>query len=121
MKEENERRIFLKKVGLGSLGASAPSSFLFARSASEQYNRNIDKKALEPGNNLANQKYNTSYIGKYLDRVAFPIGGMGAGMFCLEGTGSISHMSIRHRPELYHTPNMFAAIAVKGIEKGAKV
>jgi len=42
---------------------------------------------------------------------------MGAGMFCLEGTGSISHMSIRHRPELYHTPNMFAAIAVKGIEK----
>ena len=42
------------------------------------------------------RNYNEPYSGKFLDRVAFPIGGMGAGMFCLEGTGAVSHMSVRH-------------------------
>jgi hypothetical protein len=35
-------------------------------------------------------EYNGSYSGKYLDRIAFPVGGMSAGMFCIDGTGSIS-------------------------------
>ena len=65
--------------------------------------------------------YNGYYEGKYLDRIAFPIGGMGAGMFCLEGTGAISHMSVRNNPEMYNEPCMFAAISVKGLENGAKV
>src|ERR1700754_2372356 len=69
----------------------------------------------------APHKYNGSYSGDYLQRVAFPIGGMGAGMFCLEGTGAISHMSIHHRPEIYNEPAIFAAISVKGNPKGAKV
>lgn len=68
-----------------------------------------------------NHNYNDYYTGKYLDRVAFPIGGIGAGMFCMEGTGSISHLSVRHRPELFNEPVCFAAISVKGYEKGAKV
>ena len=29
------------------------------------------------------------YEGKHLDQVAFPLGGTGAGMFCLEGTGAL--------------------------------
>ncbi|HLP73066.1 MAG TPA: GH116 family glycosyl hydrolase [Bacteroidales bacterium] len=66
-------------------------------------------------------EYNGSYTGQYLDRVAFPIGGIGSGMFCLEGTGAISHMSVRNRPEVFNEPCMFAAISVKGIENGAKV
>ncbi len=66
-------------------------------------------------------KYNESYSGEYLNRIAFPIGGMGAGMFCLEGTGAISHMSVRNRPEVFNEPCMFAAISVKGIENGTKV
>jgi uncharacterized protein (DUF608 family) len=65
--------------------------------------------------------YNSYYEGKYLDRIAFPIGGIGAGMFCLEGTGAISHMSVRNRPEIYNEPCMFAAISVKGVENGTKV
>lgn len=65
--------------------------------------------------------YKTSYEGENLNRVAFPIGGMGAGMFCLEGTGAISHMSVRHNPEIFNEPCMFGAIHVKGKEKGAKV
>lgn len=47
-------------------------------------------------------------------RVAFPVGGMGAGMFCLEGTGAVSHMSIRHHPEVFSEPVMFGALYVKG-------
>ncbi len=66
-------------------------------------------------------EYNGTYSGEYLNRIAFPVGGMGAGMFCIEGTGAISHMSVRNRPEVFNEPCMFAAISVKGIENGAKV
>ncbi|MQY79559.1 MAG: hypothetical protein GH151_10280 [Bacteroidetes bacterium] len=65
--------------------------------------------------------FNGSYSGEYLNRVAFPIGGIGAGMFCLEGTGAISHMSVRNRPEVFNEPCMFAAISLKGFKNGAKV
>ncbi len=50
----------------------------------------------------------------HLDRVAFPLGGIGAGMLCLEGTGALSHVSLRHRPEVTHEPQMFAALHVAG-------
>jgi len=65
--------------------------------------------------------FNDKYENEHLSRVAFPIGGMGAGMFCMEGSGAISHMSVRHRPEMFHEPCMFAAIHVKGIDNGSKV
>ena len=63
--------------------------------------------------NERNRIYNSSYSGKYNNRIAFPIGGIGAGMYCLEGTGYISHMSVWHRPEVFHEPGMFAALYVK--------
>ncbi len=66
-------------------------------------------------------EYNGSYSGEYLDRIAFPIGGIGAGMFCIEGSGAISHMSVRNRPEVFNEPCMFAAISVRGIENGSLV
>ncbi len=66
-------------------------------------------------------EYNGSYSGEYLSRIAFPIGGIGAGMFCIEGTGAISHMSVRNRPEVFNEPCMFAAISVKGLENGTKI
>ena len=47
--------------------------------------------------------------------------GIGTGMYCLEGTGYISHMSVWHRPEVFHEPGMFAALYVKGVCNGAKV
>ena len=70
---------------------------------------------------VKNHKYNESYSGSNTDRVAFPIGGMGAGMFCLEGTGAISEMSVRNHPDVFNEPCMFAAICLKGIKNGAKV
>jgi len=66
-------------------------------------------------------EFNGYYTGKYLDRIAFPIGGIGAGMFCLEGTGAISHMSVRNRPEVFNEPCMFAALSVKSQKNGTKV
>jgi uncharacterized protein (DUF608 family) len=59
-------------------------------------------------------RYNGSYIGEHLDRVAFPLGGIGAGMVCLEGTGALSHVSLRGRPEVFNEPLVFAALTVKG-------
>jgi uncharacterized protein (DUF608 family) len=65
--------------------------------------------------------FNTTYTGDRLNRIAFPMGGIGAGMICLEGTGAISHISVRHKPDVFHEPFMFAALAVSGLENGAKV
>jgi uncharacterized protein (DUF608 family) len=65
--------------------------------------------------------YNGPYCGPYLNRVAFPIGGIGTGMVCLEGTGAISHVSVRNKPEVFNEPHMYAAICIKGRENVAKV
>ena len=62
----------------------------------------------------SSREFNGPYRGKYLNRVAFPIGGIGAGMFCLEGTGAISHMSVRNSMEFFHEPTTFAAVCVLG-------
>ncbi|MFH1747185.1 MAG: GH116 family glycosyl hydrolase [Planctomycetota bacterium] len=63
---------------------------------------------------LTTHEYNGSYAGECLNRVAFPIGGLGAGMICLEGTGAISHVSVRNKMQFFHEPCSFAAICVKG-------
>jgi len=42
------------------------------------------------------------------------MGGFGAGMICLEGAGALSHVSLRHRPEVFNEPLMFGALYVKG-------
>lgn len=55
----------------------------------------------------------TIYTGKQLDRSAFPLGGIGAGMVALEGTGALSHVSLRHRPEVFNEPVIFSALYVK--------
>lgn len=65
--------------------------------------------------------YNGVYEGKYNSRIAFPLGGLGTGMYCMEGTGFFSHLSVRHQPDIYNEPMMFAAIHVKGCAEGTKV
>jgi uncharacterized protein (DUF608 family) len=59
-------------------------------------------------------RFNDAYCGRALDHIAFPLGGIGAGMLCLEGTGALSHVSLRHRPEVFHQPLMFSALWVRG-------
>ncbi|MBN1809558.1 MAG: hypothetical protein JW909_10865 [Planctomycetes bacterium] len=67
------------------------------------------------------RKYGEPYDGEYLDRVAFPLGGIGAGMVCIEGTGALSHLSVRNRPEVFNEPCTFAALCVKGNGNTARV
>ena len=107
MKEKKlSRRSFVRQSVLASMAIPAAGSILQGCN---------DVKPVKK------REFNAKYEDDYLNRIAFPIGGMGAGMFCMEGSGAISHMSVRHRPEIFHEPCMFAAIHVKGIENGSKV
>lgn len=54
------------------------------------------------------------WTGEKLDYWAFPMGGIGAGMICLEGRGSLSHLSLRHEMERFHEPFVFASVAIRG-------
>jgi hypothetical protein len=49
------------------------------------------------------------------------MGGMGAGMICLEGTGTLSHFSLRNKPEVFNEPCTFAAVCVRGSTNTARV
>lgn len=67
------------------------------------------------------REYNKGFAGEELSHIAFPIGGLGSGMFCIEGTGAISNLSFHHYPELFHEPCTFAAIHIDGATDGTKV
>jgi len=72
--------------------------------------------------NVNNQHdYNSYYSGKSLDYVAFPIGGIGAGMVCLDGNGAWSQLSIDNHPDVFNEPFAFAAISIPGLANGAKL
>ncbi len=102
------RRSFVQKSVMVSAGIPVAGALLQACAENE-------------GKATSKRAFNNKYENEYLNRIAFPIGGMGAGMFCLEGTGAISHMSIRHRPQIFNEPCVFAAIHVKGLPNGSKV
>ncbi|WP_119079996.1 GH116 family glycosyl hydrolase [Chitinophaga alhagiae] len=129
MKSSKNRRDFLKNFTLGAIGATALPGVVTAHTGStgQGVPQNGPDAAMpvEAGGERTAasgaRAYNGVYTGQYINRVAFPIGGIGAGMFCLEGTGAISHMSVRHNPEMFFEPAMFAAISIKGIPGGARV
>ncbi|MEO5683544.1 MAG: GH116 family glycosyl hydrolase [Chitinophagaceae bacterium] len=119
MKNKTGRRNFLKNLGTGGTVAFLPAGFL--RSPAESIVPAAKPVQSTSENEASARSYNTAYAGAHLNRVAFPIGGLGAGMFCMEGTGAISHVSIRNKPEIFNEPGMFAAISVKGLKNGAKL
>ena len=47
-----------------------------------------------------------TYEGSAAAQIAFPMGGMGAGMICLEGNGALAKFSLRHRPDLAREINL---------------
>jgi uncharacterized protein (DUF608 family) len=116
MKNKNEisRRKFITNTAMAGIGAIGTTSLI--TSCKTERITSVTKKS-EPGDH----DYNGAYSGRNLDRIAFPIGGIGAGMFCMEGTGAISHMSVRNHPEVFNEPCMFAALSVKGLGNGTKV
>ena len=64
---------------------------------------------------------NEAYSGENLNRIAYPMGGMGAGMICLEGAGALSHVSVRGIPQVRNEPLMFSALSVAGEPNVARV
>jgi len=65
--------------------------------------------------------FNGKYAGDFLNRIAFPIGGIGSGMICLDGNGAFSHVSLRNKPDISNSPFLFAALSIKGLKNGAKI
>jgi uncharacterized protein (DUF608 family) len=112
---ELQRRRFLKTSvaaagAVGVAGASATGAVAAAESPGPVRARRQPTR-----------EYNGPYAGDHLNRIAFPMGGMGAGMICLEGTGALSHVSLRHRPDVFNEPCLFAAVHVKGTPSFARV
>ncbi|HTD98187.1 MAG TPA: hypothetical protein VK668_02840 [Mucilaginibacter sp.] len=83
MKDRSNRRHFLKEVSLGGAIAFIPPGIL--KLSDDQpivENPSSDtNEAAKP----AKRVYNATYTGEHLSRVAFPIGGIGAGMLVETG------------------------------------
>jgi hypothetical protein len=108
MQDKTGRRSFLKQISVTGTAAIIPSTVLPSES-----NSNRKTSAEELNDTTPKRGYNSEYKNEYLSRVAFPMGGIGAGMICMEGTGALSHVSIKHRPDIFNEPAIFAAIVVK--------
>ena len=62
-----------------------------------------------------------TYTGKQLDMIKFPLGGIGAGCVCFQGTGSLGGISVRNVVDLKNDPQIFAAVTIKGKEYVSRV
>ncbi|WP_254450230.1 GH116 family glycosyl hydrolase [Cohnella herbarum] len=101
-------------LGMSSGGASL-------QAADRQPNEHVQSArygssiyAMNGGVRVNRKSYNGTYEGERNAYIAFPLGGMGAGMFALEGTGAMSHFSLHNHPGLLNEPLVFSAIYVKG-------
>ena len=107
------RREFVKRSAtvLGAVGAtSVPLADALAEEQSTPH-----------GTALPHTPYDGTYSGPRLNRVAFPLGGFGTGMICLEGTGALSEVSIRNHADVFNEPGMFAAVGIVGPKPLARV
>ncbi|HKI95628.1 MAG TPA: GH116 family glycosyl hydrolase [Gemmatimonadales bacterium] len=109
------RRDFLRHsaTALGALGAAGIGSVPRAGA--------VPAELAIAGARLPPRTFDGSYTGARLSRVAFPMGGLGAGMLCLDGSGSLSHVSVRNHPDVYNEPCIFAGVAVRGDPPTARV
>ena len=115
------RRKFLELSALGTsaVGTGAIEAQTNPKESTPSAASEPRKARTESG--APKRHYTGVYEREYLNRVAFPLGGIGAGMLCLEGTGALSHFSLRNRPEVFNEPCVFAAIGVRGSAKLARV
>ena len=106
------RREFVKRSAT-ALGAAGAAALPFTEALSAEQRPTGPPRPHKP--------YDGTYTEARLNRVAFPLGGIGAGMICLEGTGALSQISIRNRPDVFNEPCIFAAVSVLGPAKVARV
>lgn len=98
------RRDFLLKASAGFAASAAVASK--AESSGEKTSGEYDHPpSLEndvpsrEDDGPARHQFNGWYEGDYLSRIAFPLGGMGAGWICLEGSGMLSRFSLWNQPK----------------------
>ena len=54
------------------------------------------------------------YTAEMSNLISYPMGGIGAGMICLQGPGNLGNISIWHKPNLDKQPIIFSAITILG-------
>ena len=87
----------------------------FTRTTAERGSSLQERRAR--ANRTGKRAYNSEYAGSFLNRVAFPMGGLGAGMICLEGSGALSHVSLRNRPEVFLNRILRRRAGLGGLEE----
>jgi uncharacterized protein (DUF608 family) len=109
-------------IGVSTLGRAAEQKESKDANAlnSDLANRRVPERA-EKTARASERAFNGWYQGQYLDQIAFPLGGIGAGMICLEGSGALTKFSMHNHPELNMEQRVFAAIAIKGPRPIARV
>ncbi|MFA6101573.1 MAG: GH116 family glycosyl hydrolase [Victivallaceae bacterium] len=65
----------------------------------------------------ARQQDSKVYRGENCDLIAYPMGGIGAGMICLKGCGGLSNVSLFHHHDKNNEPYAYAAVHIKGSGK----
>ena len=85
MHNKPNRRKFIKHIGLGGITATLTPGALLAGEKESVGNNQIEDLKTNAGKHV----YNQEYTGAHLNRIAFPIGGMGAGdVKLLAGVGA---------------------------------
>ena len=62
--------------------------------------------------------YNGAYENENTAYINFPLGGIGAGNYCVSGTGMLGSFSLRNSPNIFFNPNVFAAVSAKSGKSG---
>ena len=108
------RREFFKRSALAAGAAGSLGAGCVTRPEPREVAR---ETAASP----ARREFNGPYSGEFLNQVAFPMGGIGAGTICLEGAGALSHVSLRNHPDIFNEPCLFAALHLPGTQPSARV
>ncbi len=119
-----KRRDFLKATSTGVACGAAGSAAAHSIEGEQVETRTENARhgrATRSDRSRSGRAFNGTYTGEHLDRIAFPIGGIGAGMICMEGTGAISHVSVSNQMDFFNEPMAFAALCVKGDQNVARV
>jgi uncharacterized protein (DUF608 family) len=103
------RTAFNRRELIAGIGGALTASSGFAASRAE-FDSAADRAAPAA---IQSRDANARRTGSCLDRIAFPLGGMGAGMICLGGTGALTNCSLRHEPDIGSEAPMFAALSVR--------